>query len=188
MKDIIYDNLQSLNIKLAKNKFLKACSSMPAYMPEACKSFIKMIQQCLDNIIYEIRIIVRACFAAWQRTSVLIGFDHSFCLQTCLQEKDMGKDYMQQYRYIVEHCCYNKYAQRRIINMRDLNLITLRPHNLTTLQYYPTMTLLLSRLERMNLQHRTLRCEKHCSNVDSNIGAMFSPTLQQCLDELSVQS
>ena len=146
MKDIIFDNLPSLNIKLTKNKFLKACSSMPAYMPEACKSFIKMIQQCLDNIIYEIRIIVRACFlqssqaplcssplgacqsknlqaddAAWQRTSVLIGFDHSFCLQSSwtsqatksmsLQEKDMGKDYMQQNRYIVGHCCNNRYAQ-----------------------------------------------------------------------------
>ena len=110
MKDIISDNLPSLNIKLTKNKFLKACSSMPAYMPEACKSFIKMTQQCLDNIIYDSRIIVRACFAACQRTSVLIGFDHSFCLQTCLQEKDMGKDYMQQYRYIVEHCCYNRYT------------------------------------------------------------------------------
>ena len=121
MKDIIFDNLPSLNIKLTKNKFLKACSSMPAYMPEACKSFIKMIQQCLDNIIYEIRIIVRACFAAWQRTSVLIGFDHSFCLQSSwtsqatksmsLQGKDMGKDYMQQNRYIVGHCCNNRYAQ-----------------------------------------------------------------------------
>ena len=111
MKDIIFDNSQSLNINLIKNKFLKACSSMSAYMPEACISFIKMIQQCLNNIIFKIRIIVRACFAAWQRTIVLIGFDHSFCLQTCLQEKDMGKDYMQQYRYIVGHCCYNKYAQ-----------------------------------------------------------------------------
>ena len=136
MKDIIFDNLPSLNIKLTKNKFLKACSSMPAYMPEACKSFIKMIQQCLDNIIYEIRIIVRACFlqssqaplckrqaddAAWRRTIVLIGFDHSFCLQSSwtsqatksmsLQGKDMGKDYMQQNRYIVEHCCYYMFAQ-----------------------------------------------------------------------------
>ena len=111
MKDIIFDNLQSLNINLVKNKFLKACSSMSANMPMACISFIKMIQQCLDNIIYEIRIIVRAFFAACQRTSVLIGFDHSFCLQTCLQGKDMGKDYMQQNRYIVEHCCYYMFAQ-----------------------------------------------------------------------------
>ena len=125
MKDIIFDNLLSLNINLIKNKFLKACSSMPADMPKACNSFIKMIQQCLDNIIIDSRIIVRACFlqssqaplckrqaddAACQRTTVLIGFDHSFCLQTCLQEKDMGKDYMQQYRYIVEHCCYYRYA------------------------------------------------------------------------------
>ncbi|MCQ2128603.1 MAG: hypothetical protein MJZ08_04130 [Bacteroidaceae bacterium] len=107
MKDIIFDNLPSLNINLVKNKFLKACSSMPAYMPEACKSFIKMIQQCFDNIIFDSSIIVRACFAAWRRTPVLIGFDHSFCLQACLQGKDMGKDYMQQYRYIVGYCCYN---------------------------------------------------------------------------------
>ena len=91
MKDIIFDNLPSLNSKLAKNKFLKVCYSMPAYMPEACKSFIKMIQLCLDNIIYEIRIIVRACFAAWQRTIVLIGFDHSFCLQTVCKEKIWAK-------------------------------------------------------------------------------------------------
>ena len=111
MKDIIFDNLPSLNINLTKNKFLKACSSMPAYMPEACKSFIKMIQQCLDNIIYVRENIVRACFAACQRTIVLIGFDHSFCLQTCLRGKDMGKDYMQKNRIIVEHCCYYMFAQ-----------------------------------------------------------------------------
>ena len=111
MKDIIFDNLPSLNINLAKNKFLKACSSMPANMPKACKSFIKMIQQCFNNVISVKENIVRACFAACQRTTALIGFDHSFCLQACLQEKDMGKDYMQQYRYIVEHCCYNRYAQ-----------------------------------------------------------------------------
>ena len=126
MKDIIFDNLPSLNINLIKNKFLKACSSMPADMPKACISFIKMTQQCFNNMIIDSRIIVRACFlqssqaplckrqaddAAWQRTTVLIGFDHSFCLQACLQEKDMGKDYMQQYRYIVEHCCYYRYAQ-----------------------------------------------------------------------------
>ena len=126
MKDIIFDNLQSLNINLVKNKFLKACSSMPANMPKACKSFIKMIQQCFDNIIYVRENIVWTCFlqssqaplckrqaddAAWQRTIVLIGFDHSFCLQTCLQGKDMGKDYMQQNRSIVGHCCFNKYAQ-----------------------------------------------------------------------------
>ena len=107
MKDIIFDNSQSLNINLTKNKFLKACSSMSAYMPEACISFIKMFQQCFDNIIFDSSIIVRACFAAWWRTIVLIGFDHSFHLQACLQREDMGKDYMQQYRYIVEHCCYN---------------------------------------------------------------------------------
>ena len=111
MKDIIFDNLPSLNSKLAKNKFLKVCYSMPAYMPEACKSFIKMIQQCFDNIIYVRENIVWTCFAAFTRTPVLIGFDHSFHLQACLQGKDMGKDYMQQYRYIVGHCCYNKYAQ-----------------------------------------------------------------------------
>ena len=111
MKDIIFDNLPSLNINLVKNKFLKACSSMPANMPKACISFIKMIQQCLDNIIFESNNIVRACFAAWRRTVVLIGFDHSFCLQTCLQGKDMDKDYMQQNRIIVEHCCYYMFAQ-----------------------------------------------------------------------------
>ena len=111
MKDIIFDNLPSLNINLAKNKFLQACYPMPADMPEACKSFIKMIQQCFDNMIIVRENIVRACFAACQRTTVLIGFDHSFCLQACLQEKDMGKDYMQQYRYIVEHCCYYKYSK-----------------------------------------------------------------------------
>ena len=111
MKDIIFDNLQSLNIKLTKNKFLKACSSMSANMPMACISFIKMIQQCFNNMIIVRENIVRACFAACQRTQVLIGFDHSFCLQTCLQGKDMGKDYMQQNRYIVEHCCYYRYAQ-----------------------------------------------------------------------------
>ena len=91
MKDIIFDNLQSLNINLVKNKFLKACSSMSANMPMACISFIKMIQQCLDNIIYDSRIIVRACFAACQRTSVLIGFDHSFYLQTVCKEKIWAK-------------------------------------------------------------------------------------------------
>ena len=107
MKDIIFDNSQSLNINLIKNKFLKACSSMPAYMPEACKSFIKMIQQCFNNVIFSMEDIVRTCFAACQRTIVLIGFDHSFHLQACLQREDMGKDYMQQYRSIVEHCCYN---------------------------------------------------------------------------------
>ena len=111
MKDIIFDNQPSLNINLVKNKFLKACYSMPANMPKACKSFIKMIQQCLDNIIYDSRFIVRACFAAWQRTPVLIGFDHSFHLQACLQGKDMGKDYMQQNRSIVDHCCYKRYLQ-----------------------------------------------------------------------------
>ena len=119
MKDIIYDNLPSLNIKLAKNKFLQSCYPMPAYMPEACTSFIKMIQQCLDNVIsfaskalYDNvkKDIVWTCFlqssqaplckrqaddSACKRTPVLIGFDHSFCLQTCLQEKDMDKDYMQ---------------------------------------------------------------------------------------------
>ena len=104
MKDIIFDNLPSLNINLAKNKFLQVCYSMPAYMPMACISFIKMIQQCLNNIIFNIRIIVRACFAAWQRTQVLIGFDHSFCLQACLQGKDMGKDYMQQNRHRLAAC------------------------------------------------------------------------------------
>ena len=109
MKDIIFDNLPSLNINLAKNKFLQACYSMPANMPKACKSFIKMIQQCFNNMIIVRGDIVRACFAACQRTPVLIGFDHSFCLQTCLQRKDMGKDYMQQNRYIVDHCCYYKY-------------------------------------------------------------------------------
>ena len=111
MKDIIFDNLPSLNINLAKNKFLKACSSMSANMPMACISFIKMIQQCFNNMIIVRGNIVRACFTACQRTTVLIGFDHSFCLQTCLQEKDMGKDYMQQNRYIVEHCCYYMFAQ-----------------------------------------------------------------------------
>ena len=105
MKDIIFDNSQSLNINLIKNKFLKACSSMSAYMPEACISFIKMFQQCFDNIIYLRKSIVRAFFAAWRRTIVLIGFDHSFHLQACLQREDMGKDYMQQKRYIVDHCC-----------------------------------------------------------------------------------
>ena len=109
MKDIIFDNLPSLNINLAKNKFLQACYSMPANMPKACKSFIKIIRQCLNNIIYTMVNIVRICFTAWRRTPVLIGFDHSFCLQTCLQGKDMGKDYMQQNRYIVDHCCYYKY-------------------------------------------------------------------------------
>ena len=126
MKDIIFDNLPSWNINLAKNKFLQSCYSMPAYMRKACISFIKMIQQCLNNVLFVKKNIVRACFlqssqaplckrqaddAACQRTTVLIGFDHSFCLQTCLQGKDMGKDYMQQNRYIVEHCCYNRYAQ-----------------------------------------------------------------------------
>ncbi|MCQ2128987.1 MAG: hypothetical protein MJZ08_06110 [Bacteroidaceae bacterium] len=110
MKDIIFDNLPSLNINLAKNKFLQVCYSMPAYMPTACKSFIKMIQQCLDNTKIMRKHIVGTCFTACQRTTVLIGFDHSFCLQTCLQEKGMGKDYMQQNRYIVDHCCYYKYA------------------------------------------------------------------------------
>ena len=107
MKDIIFDNSQSLNINLTKNKFLKACSSMPAYMPEACISFIKMFQQCFNNVIFSMEDIVRTFFAAWRRTIVLIGFDHSFHLQACLQREDMGKDYMQQNRYIVEHCCYN---------------------------------------------------------------------------------
>ena len=111
MKDIIFDNLPPLNINLVKNKFLKACSSMPAYMPKACISFIKMIQQCFNNMIIVRENIVRVCFAAWRRTPVLIGFDHSFCLQTCLQEKDMGKDYMQQKRIIVGYCCYRRYAQ-----------------------------------------------------------------------------
>ena len=111
MKDIIFDNLPSLNINLVKNEFLKACSSMPAYMPEACKSFIKMIQQCFDNIIYVRESIVWTCFAAWWRTIVLIGFDHSFHLQACLQREDMGKDYMQQNRSIVDHCCYKRYLQ-----------------------------------------------------------------------------
>ena len=110
MKDIIFDNQPSLNINLAKNKFLQVCYSMPAYMPMACKSFIKMIQQCLDNTVSVRNKIVRACFAACKRTPVLIGFDHSFCLQACLQGKDMGKDYMQQNRYIVDYCCYYKYA------------------------------------------------------------------------------
>ena len=111
MKDIIFDNQPSCNINLAKNKFLQSCYSMPAYMPKACKSFIKMIQQCFNNVISVKENIVRACFAACKRTPVLIGFDHSFCLQTCLQEKGMGKFYMQQNRIIVGYCCYRRYAQ-----------------------------------------------------------------------------
>ena len=121
MKDIIFDNLPSLNINLIKNKCLKACSSMPTNMPMACTSFIKMVQQCFYNIIFG-KNIVDLCFAACQRTPVLIGFDHNFHLQARLQEKGMGKDYMQYHRlaactkelattarnrYIVDHCCYN---------------------------------------------------------------------------------
>ena len=62
MKDIIYDNSQSLNINLTKNKFLKACSSMSAYMPEARISFIKIFQQCFNNVISSMEDIVRTCF------------------------------------------------------------------------------------------------------------------------------
>ena len=81
MKDIIFDNLSSWNINLAKSKFLQSCYPMPTNMPMACKSFIKMIQQCSNNIIFDSSIIVRACFAACQRTQVLIGFAHVFHLQ-----------------------------------------------------------------------------------------------------------
>ena len=110
MKDIIFDNLPSWNINLAKNKFLQSCYTMPTNMPMACTSFIKMVQQCFYNIIFG-KNIVDLCFAACQRTPVLIGFDHNFHLQARLQGKGMGKPYMQQNRYIVDHCCYNRYTQ-----------------------------------------------------------------------------
>ena len=68
MKDIIFDNLPSLNINLAKNKFLQACYPMPADMPEACKSFIKMIQQCFDNIkIMRKNIVEHCCYYKYSK-------------------------------------------------------------------------------------------------------------------------
>ena len=73
MKDIIFDNSQSLNIKLTKNKFLKACSSMSAYMPEARISFIKIFQQCFNNVIFSMEDIVSTCFLqSSQETDTLL--------------------------------------------------------------------------------------------------------------------